>query len=137
MVKYLYERYRVKTTWEGAVLKRNTGFVMGYSQNGLPVYPSISYTVANGFEKPPYTGTMKPIAQIQVGDIVDYHNSDTVRYYNTFNSIIDDKTVSVTRHYYEPIYTRGAFVDTVEAENGTYPTNGMQGGYWYVPDGVS
>ena len=28
--------------------------------------------------------------------------------------------------------TKGSYIDTVEAEDGTYPDNGIQGNYWYV-----
>lgn len=30
------------------------------------------------------------------------------------------------------IYGRGTFIETVVAENGTYPNDGIQGSYWYV-----
>lgn len=36
------------------------------------------------------------------------------------------------RTYHPPVNTRGSFIETITAEDGTYPADGISGGYWYV-----
>lgn len=38
--------------------------------------------------------------------------------------------ITYTGTYYEKV--RGSYIDTIQAEDGTYPNNGMKGSYWYV-----
>lgn len=35
---------------------------------------------------------------------------------------------------YDTTPIKGAYIDTIQAEDGTYPNNGISGNYWYVKD---
>lgn len=143
MAKYFYSKYNVTTStvWtEGAFSSgSSTTISFGY------LYKSYSFDQTNNTFN--VAGgkwySTSPIPGGSVGyRTIDNGIARYTLYYEVLNSN-EDAEFSLSYKYASTststiIYAKGALVQSnIIAENGTYPTNGESGGYWYVRGSIA
>ena len=125
MAKYYYDRHEINVdTWyrwigEGNQFSQQTiaGWRVWYISNGL-------FTLQGDFEEYPTTGGVRRVLHSNStgGTILIQRTYDPA---NPGYVIRRDAKLTFTN-------AKGDFIETVTAEDGTYPDNGVSGSYWYI-----
>jgi hypothetical protein len=123
MAKYFYDKYYVDTVSDG--YSYYSSYYRTYTE------PSGQISGYTGFSFNSSTG------QFSVTGSVIYTSSGTVYTGSgseTMANSISGTTVTQTMYYsYASSHSvRGSFIETIIAEDGMYPNNGINGSYWYV-----
>lgn len=140
MAKYFYDKYELAKDYQEKVVGTNNVLFMPYS---FTYYFLVRPDVRNDglfFPQNPNIVSSKAIAETHsfIGDYlvtnnktkkheikkVELRNNDGV----TFNTTVYE--VDIKR-------IKGEFIEKVIAEDGTYPSDGIQGEYWYVKGELS
>ena len=137
MAKYFYERYALTKTYSN---RRSGGEDTSQPMTPYdwPMYTSYDWTAAQGFYG---TGSTRPLAAefySPYGGICYEIAPTVVQAVSSTNpaiEIYEGRYLDVSLSAIEICdYTnsKGAYLSTIEAEDGTYPDDGVQGGYWWV-----
>jgi len=155
MALYKYEKYYRKTTYSLGSWVYDT--YINKSWDGYAyTYVYVDRTVGNSYTAG-YGYTFSETSGVTLTDTIylDWRNDDravpetyfvygsyeTTRrlYYIRSNTIKYDgiRYYKVDYANINRTYSKGAFIETVVAEDGTYPDNGVSGSYWYVKVGLA
>lgn len=134
MAKYYYKRYRVisnykyrekftREWWTGSMGDTNTNYTLDQSTGKFRLTGSGTF-IDTGRRDPCYI-------------VLD--NGSTLQKYTWEANPKDDyrervREMTYVSERYLASQTKGAYVDEVIAEDGTYPVNNISGSYWYVKD---
>jgi|GEM_PF-4925202 len=144
MAKYYYDRYTVNSSTyytQGPFnFVRNDSFTGVSGSGGCTSYGFNSstgiYTANNpgSYYFDQYSTLYMVAGGSSSGTYVDKYVRTTVKISDGNNSTPDVWNCAIYRsdRQQQTSYSRGSYIDTVVAENGTYPDNGISGGYWYV-----
>ena len=140
MAKYYYYRYSIKKDWVEST-NRNLGIAEEGARSGLTsefrYYDSVAW---NGSE---YVGVgsgetkgvgLSPITGKWL--VTHTRNTSTSKYAFQITSTV----IQIGSGFYRRVNqkrmsstnVRGDFLNTIVAEDGAYPANGISGSYWYV-----
>lgn len=134
MAKYYYEKYSINTTYgEGSWSSVNNWVAGAYlpGSTGNSYYASYEFSATSG-----YIGQQKlakntpPCFMVSGSRVTEILSSTFVDYGSTYHQSRYKDRVTLSQ-------TKGSLIDIVMAENGTYPNNGISGGYWYVKGGLA
>ncbi len=142
MARYYYERYRVKSSTssyyvQGSGWTLNNAGTWTDDDSSLTGYASYSFSSSSGYSPSgtQYSGKVStmPSTFYQVDATTVYRWQVTNQGGGNYYVKIDEQ--EATRQT-STSYSRGTYVDTIIAEDGTYPDNGRVGTtYWYVKKG--
>lgn len=125
MAKYYYEKYQLK--YIAGVLEYNGDT---YDMSFI-VYPSYSFSEFSGY----YV--------VGAGETLFSRDIDTTSFRVSGNTLYayvrkrEGTTAYASRFTADATIAKGSFIETVIAEDGTYPADGIQDGYWYVKKGLA
>ena len=137
MAKYFYERYTLTKTYSNR-RSGGEGTNQPMTPYDFPIYTSYSWTAAQGFYG---TGSTHPLAA------EFYSPYGNICYVIAPTAVQAVLSTNPAYEIYEGMYlevsldaieicdytnSKGTYLSTIEAEDGTYPDNGVQGGYWWV-----
>ena len=139
MAKYNYDRYSIKKIWASSDTRSSNKAIESiFPGNSFPS----GYEGYNKVEFEENTGKFKLSGSyVYVKDKWDLPIYKEP-YNNTYIQIEYDSDGDYGYLYerkYERKYTseKGSYLNTISAEEGTYPNDGIKDGYWYVRKGLS
>ncbi len=145
MALYFYDKHYTDTTWNpgtAGYYTNDSGWVSVTHLARLARWtsgaPDVSFDSENGLRQKPFP------RGLNIGQDIYYAYSTTYAvWYSAYGEDPEDPDylycyefsrsctyISGTSGYYS--YSKGSYIETVTAEDGTYPDNGISGSYWYV-----
>lgn len=105
--------------------------------SGVSGYRSYGFSSSSGFyAQGVYISNSNGTSVVSVSStsVTEYENSQIYAGSGNYNWYTRSRTKTATKHTNTTsYYTKGSYITTVVAEDGTYPTNGRHSdGYWYV-----
>lgn len=128
MAKYLYDKYSVKSSYSiTTVLNGEYSYGETYAIEG---YSGYSFNTSTGIFT--LTGTMMPLDAGQSGTLYTLNGNTLFS-----ESWINMTTTRLMESSATLNYAKDVFIETISAEDGTYPIDGVSGLYWYVKKGLA
>ena len=125
MARYYYEKYRLK------YIAGDSEYTGDTYDMTLIVYPSYSFSESTGY------------SVVGVGETLVSYDIDTVSYRVSGNTLLmyvrkrEGTQPYASRFTATATIAKGNFIETVIAEDGEYPDNGIQGSFWYIKKGLA
>ena len=121
MASYYYNKYEIETSWSPYL---ESTLTLGSGYQALHGYESYYFS---------HNGIFSPKGD-QISVYPGSHGAVFVSFGGSMTAYTFGGTNTAYEHTYkgDPTTVRGAFIETVMAEEGTYPKNGPHGGYWYI-----
>lgn len=126
MAKYYYDKYKIHEIFIG--YKEVKGSFIEINEQRKDMTLRKSYSMISGGK---FT-LGSEVVKIPVGDSgtgYDLLNDDVVLHYEVYPNNYRHRRITSERDYK---LSKGSYVETVKAEEGTYPDDGIKGDYWYV-----
>lgn len=127
MARYYYDKHQIKTRFVEGVWTDKTSSVERINELRM-VYQSYTMSPDHGF----YLDF--PVAKMQEEYAGYYVGTQVyVTYFKSIQSITETHVIYNAKQCLRVAQdVKGDLIETVTAEDGTYPENGIQNGFWYV-----
>ena len=102
-------------------------------EEGITGYNNYSFNSSTGLYSVIGDSTWKPYGTVYVSNGNGVYDAASLRKISTYVDYKGYEYVTITTPNYSTNYTKGTYIETIEAEDGTYPVNGtLDYVYWYV-----
>ena len=133
MARYFYDKHTITTSYSYSNRRSLSASGSARINKNSTIHTNYSFSSASGFYG---TGANTFWNVYIVGTYDIYLVSNESVYMVTVavqdGDYFDCNTTGVEECDRTTSYSKGAYIETVIADDGTYPANGMSGGYWYV-----
>lgn len=132
MAKYQYARHILNTVYTETFVKN-----LGTLGRGADTYGHSMYNLTNDgyFESEgTYNGATSTVVRYRVAEneeAISNHNSLMVRGKYLAKFVVAGFGTNADLYEAVPSYSMGNFIEIITAEEGAYPIDGHQDGYWY------